>query len=210
MNLEELIAQVTANPAYAGIAPTLVRRVAERELAKGRSGKETVKAVRSKLHQVAGAYQEKGMDFPGWRRELARFTPRAIKCGYAHFLRTGHENPRLHPRAPADPGGILFPGFRQPAPDPLSARPGLRPESAGHPLDAAGGGRQLPGLRYLYGFDGFPGRVYLPPWPERQRLPVRSNRIHPSATCATGHGRSRPCRCWSSSRKTYPAVCWKA
>ena len=70
MNLEELIAQVTANPAYAGIAPTLVRRVAERELAKGRSGKETVKSVRSKLHQVAGAYQEKGMDFPAWRREL--------------------------------------------------------------------------------------------------------------------------------------------
>ena len=71
MHLEELFAQVTANPAYAGIAPTLVRRVAERELAKGRSGKETVKAVRSKLHQVAGAYQEKGMDFLGWCRELA-------------------------------------------------------------------------------------------------------------------------------------------
>ena len=70
MNLEELIAQVTANPAYAGIAPTLVRRVAERELAKDRSGKETVKAVRSKLHQVAGAYQEKGMDFPAWRKDL--------------------------------------------------------------------------------------------------------------------------------------------
>jgi 16S rRNA (guanine(1405)-N(7))-methyltransferase len=71
MNLEELIAQVTTNPAYAGIAPSLVRRVAERELTKGRSSKETVKAVRSKLHQVAGAYQEKGMDFPGWRTELA-------------------------------------------------------------------------------------------------------------------------------------------
>ena len=71
MHLEDLIAQVTANPAYAGIAPTLVLRLAERELAKGRSGKETIKAVRSKLHQVAGAYQEKGMDFPGWRRQLA-------------------------------------------------------------------------------------------------------------------------------------------
>lgn len=71
MPLEELITAVTANPAYAGIAPSLVRRVAQCELAKGRSRKETVKAVRSKLHQVAGAYQEKGMDFPGWRRQLA-------------------------------------------------------------------------------------------------------------------------------------------
>lgn len=70
MLLEELITQVSANPAYAGIAPSLVRRVAERELSKGRSRKETVKAVRSKLHQVAGAYQEKGMDFNLWRREL--------------------------------------------------------------------------------------------------------------------------------------------
>jgi len=71
MNLEELITQVTANPAYAGITPTLVLRLAERELAKGRSVRETVKAVRSKLHQVGGAYQEKGLDFPAWRRELA-------------------------------------------------------------------------------------------------------------------------------------------
>lgn len=70
MLLEELIAAVTANPAYAGIAPSLVRRVAVIELAKGRSSRETVKAVRSKLHQVAGAYQEKGMDFQRWRKEL--------------------------------------------------------------------------------------------------------------------------------------------
>jgi 16S rRNA (guanine(1405)-N(7))-methyltransferase len=70
MRLDELISQVTANPAYASIAPTLVRRVAERELAKGRPDRELVKAVRAKLHQVAGAYQEKGMDFTGWRTAL--------------------------------------------------------------------------------------------------------------------------------------------
>jgi len=85
MNLEELIAQVTANPAYAGIAATLVRRVAEHELAKGRSGKETVKAVRSKLHQVAGAYQEKGMDFPSWRRELAGLPPEPSSAAMRNF-----------------------------------------------------------------------------------------------------------------------------
>lgn len=87
MLLEELIAAVTANPSYAGIAPSLVRRVAALELVKGRSSRETVKAVRSKLHQVAGAYQEKGMDFQRWRNELIHLPAEAYDTAMRMFCR---------------------------------------------------------------------------------------------------------------------------
>lgn len=54
--LDELVAAVRASARYRDIAEPLIRRVGERELAKRRSLKETVKATRNKLHQVAGAY----------------------------------------------------------------------------------------------------------------------------------------------------------
>lgn len=56
--VEDLVSQVAATPKYAAINPALVRRLVEQELARGRSPKEIVKTVRSRLHQVAGAYQE--------------------------------------------------------------------------------------------------------------------------------------------------------
>lgn len=90
MQLEDLLAQVTANPDYAHIAPSLVRRIAERELNKGRSGRETVKAVRAKLHQVAGAYQAKEMDYQAWRTTLAGLpgdpTDPAIRMFCLHLM----------------------------------------------------------------------------------------------------------------------------
>lgn len=54
--LDALVAAVRASPRYREVAEPLARQVAARELAKGRSLKETVKATRNKLHQVAGAY----------------------------------------------------------------------------------------------------------------------------------------------------------
>ena len=68
--LEEIIASVQQNPRYRSIAPELVQRIAAAELAKGRNFKETVKAVRNKLHQVGGAYQEKPIDYPRLLAEL--------------------------------------------------------------------------------------------------------------------------------------------
>jgi len=55
--VEQLAAEVRRGASYAAISPELVRRLAGQELAKGRSFKEAVKAVRNKLHQVGGAYQ---------------------------------------------------------------------------------------------------------------------------------------------------------
>lgn len=57
-DVQALVAAVTATEKYAAIHPALVRRLVVSELAKGRNSKEVVKAVRSKLHQVGGAYQE--------------------------------------------------------------------------------------------------------------------------------------------------------
>lgn len=69
---DEVAALVTAvlqSPKYAHITPTLVRRIAERELANRRSYKEALKATKNKLHQVGGAYWE---GRPDWAAALAR------------------------------------------------------------------------------------------------------------------------------------------
>jgi 16S rRNA (guanine(1405)-N(7))-methyltransferase len=54
--LDTLVEKVAASPGYRGIARELIASVGMRELAKRRSLKEAVKATKSRLHQVAGAY----------------------------------------------------------------------------------------------------------------------------------------------------------
>jgi 16S rRNA (guanine(1405)-N(7))-methyltransferase len=68
--LEELIQAVCTGARYQDISVELVRRVAVQELARGRSFKEAVKATRSKLHQVGGAYQETAIPYPQLLAEL--------------------------------------------------------------------------------------------------------------------------------------------
>ncbi|MBN2047935.1 MAG: hypothetical protein JW750_08845 [Anaerolineaceae bacterium] len=69
--LAEVIEAVRKNARYQIISEELVRQVAAAELAKGRGKKEAIKATRSKLHQVAGAYQEKEIPYAAWTEELA-------------------------------------------------------------------------------------------------------------------------------------------
>ncbi len=68
--LEQLIKAVRGGVRYAAISPDLVRRLGVQELAKGRSFKEAVKAVRNKLHQVGGAYQETPIPYDRLLSEL--------------------------------------------------------------------------------------------------------------------------------------------
>ncbi len=49
--------QVLAGEKYARLDPALVERIIREELSKNRSGRELVKAVRSKLHQTAAVYR---------------------------------------------------------------------------------------------------------------------------------------------------------
>lgn len=54
--LEELVRLVAVGAGYRGLSHDLIASVGARELAKRRNLKEAVKATRSKLHQVTGAY----------------------------------------------------------------------------------------------------------------------------------------------------------
>jgi 16S rRNA (guanine(1405)-N(7))-methyltransferase len=54
--LDTLVEKVAAGPGYRSMARELIASVGARELAKRRSLKEAIKATKSRLHQVAGAY----------------------------------------------------------------------------------------------------------------------------------------------------------
>jgi 16S rRNA (guanine(1405)-N(7))-methyltransferase len=69
-DLQKLVAAVVSQERYRSIFPSLVEKVANLELSKGRSFKETVKATRAKLHQVGSSYQEQGIDYPFWIQKL--------------------------------------------------------------------------------------------------------------------------------------------
>ena len=57
-SLDELVKVVQSSGRYQAISEDLIRQVGSAELNKGRKFKEAVKTTRSKLHQVAVAYQE--------------------------------------------------------------------------------------------------------------------------------------------------------
>ena len=75
--IEKLTAAVLDSTKYRTINPELVRRVAADELAKGRKFKDTVKAIKNKLHQVGGAYLGTPIDYPAWLERLRDATPEA-------------------------------------------------------------------------------------------------------------------------------------
>lgn len=68
--LEQIVRAVQSGERYRQIHSGLVRSLAAAETAKGRSFKETVKAVRSKLHQVGGAYIEQELSVESWIEAL--------------------------------------------------------------------------------------------------------------------------------------------
>lgn len=68
--LDQVIQAVQKGERYRHLHPGLVRRLAADELARGRSSKEAVKAVRSKLHQVGGAYLASPLPVARWLLQL--------------------------------------------------------------------------------------------------------------------------------------------
>jgi 16S rRNA (guanine(1405)-N(7))-methyltransferase len=69
-DLAALIAAVSAGANYRHLDVGLVATVAATELAKGRDFKESVKATRNKLHQVAGAYLPDRPDYEAWLKVI--------------------------------------------------------------------------------------------------------------------------------------------
>jgi len=74
-SLDDLVNAVRAGSDYRTLNPQVVRWVAQRELPKNRSLKEAVKAVRSKLHQVGGAYLPSGLRSVVFLEELQKLSP---------------------------------------------------------------------------------------------------------------------------------------
>ncbi len=69
-DLDLLVETVLAGGRYRTVHPDLVRRIGARELAVRKSFKEAVKATRSQLHQVGGAYQERPIPYEAHIRTL--------------------------------------------------------------------------------------------------------------------------------------------
>lgn len=71
-DIQPLIAAVRNSAKYRTVSQDLIRYLIARELRAGRTEKETVKAVKSKLHQVAGAYFPGRARYRQWLLQLQR------------------------------------------------------------------------------------------------------------------------------------------
>lgn len=69
--LTQVIEAVQQGKGYEHIHPELVTRIATQEIAKGRGFKNTVKATRTMLHQVGGAYLPHTPPYAEWEQTLA-------------------------------------------------------------------------------------------------------------------------------------------
>ncbi len=69
-DLAALVEKVQAHKKYRHITPDLVRRLSQNALNHGLTGKDAMKTVRNKLHQVGGAYFRQNMDYDVWRQHL--------------------------------------------------------------------------------------------------------------------------------------------
>jgi 16S rRNA (guanine(1405)-N(7))-methyltransferase len=68
--VNQVVDSLSKSERYNQVDEALVRRLAWAELSKRTSLKDVVKAVKNKLHQLGGAYQEGKMDYNSWLADL--------------------------------------------------------------------------------------------------------------------------------------------
>lgn len=87
--LDDLINAVLDSSKYRTISVDLVRRIGLRELEGRRNFKESVKATRNKLHQVAGAYLDGRPDYADWTAQLKQTAsdPAALRSACLTIMR---------------------------------------------------------------------------------------------------------------------------
>ncbi len=94
--LARVIEAVNNSPKYGRVSDDVIRKLAESELAKGLKMRHAVKAVKSKLHQVGGAYLEE-MAYDQWLEALRRTSsppdPDKLKRA-AHLIVRHHASTR--------------------------------------------------------------------------------------------------------------------
>ncbi|HEU5376370.1 MAG TPA: hypothetical protein VFV38_13075 [Ktedonobacteraceae bacterium] len=72
--LAKLVEHVLASSKYREVSDDLIREIGWHELARGAGFKEAVKAVKSKLHQVGGAYLAERRAYATWLSDLEPLT----------------------------------------------------------------------------------------------------------------------------------------
>jgi 16S rRNA (guanine(1405)-N(7))-methyltransferase len=96
-SLDRVAGSILASPKYADLDPGFVRDLCQRELAKGRGPKGAAKAARSRLHQVAGAFNDAHPPYEAWLeslREAARpGDPEVLRVACRAILK-GHASTR--------------------------------------------------------------------------------------------------------------------
>ncbi len=70
--LDRLVAAVAASARYRSVCPDLVRRIGERELTRRRTLREAIKGTKGILHQAAGAYLARRVDYAAHLAALRR------------------------------------------------------------------------------------------------------------------------------------------
>ncbi len=70
IDLDNLVEQVRQGDRYREIQVDLIRSIGRRELRDRRNLREAVKATRSRLHQVGGAYLQSQPDYTGLKKQL--------------------------------------------------------------------------------------------------------------------------------------------
>jgi 16S rRNA (guanine(1405)-N(7))-methyltransferase len=68
--VEQIVQAVLTSPRYRHLLAGVVRNVAQQEAGKYRTLVEAIKATKSKLHQVSGAYLERRMEYARWLEVL--------------------------------------------------------------------------------------------------------------------------------------------
>jgi 16S rRNA (guanine(1405)-N(7))-methyltransferase len=92
LSVDEIMTEVLSGSKYRALAPGFVERVSRQEILKERSHKETVKAVRGKLHQAGAAYQEAGIPYESLTQRLAEMGPQPSMEEWRTFSREVMKN----------------------------------------------------------------------------------------------------------------------
>jgi 16S rRNA (guanine(1405)-N(7))-methyltransferase len=95
--LEKLIETVLASSKYREVSDDLLRDIGLRELAKRSSLKEAIKATKSKLHQIGGAYLTDKKEYFRWLDDLKRlfcFDSRDNFLAYLEMVMSHHASTR--------------------------------------------------------------------------------------------------------------------
>ena len=70
-DVSSLVAGVLKSAKYRNVCDDLIRSIGAQELERRRGLKEAIKATKDRLHQVAGAYLDRRVDYAAWLEELA-------------------------------------------------------------------------------------------------------------------------------------------